>query len=476
MNQLDFSSTYQEFRGNVKSTSGALQGMWEGNGWHFYSMLKIRWDKMTAENRSDVKRMVSVYTNYNRSAVAAAEIIAYRNRIKCEVLEHQGNVIHFFFPDMGPKYAFVVHEFGKILNHLVEVHVRKYYDDAVTQFHMASQFGRSVLLRVQSIEPSDSADSTVSLGPCANSPAKQMGESCEGNPRPLWWRLNDEARWECENCSDFVDVESSWFKTMLSDRFGAHFFNGQPVASCDAMSLCSLKSATNVPESTTKNLQPIQGFFFRADMDGFTNKIKSAFEHGRIAIKKVVDEFVGYMKKANNWEGASDMAVSAFPWAGDCFNALVLPADAGRGWPGGFDMSRKAQPLAIVTEWEDSVSTRWNDSNWAYTVSGGDVYKFNVRTRDRTFKLAVGRPTGLTMAAIHFTNIDPGAVVMHKDDVEALVDSMRKKFVDFDHGRHPNFKWLSQEERKCIKKRAISEVASMADACDGYQKSKPWYS
>ena len=467
---VEFAEDYNAFKAALSDAS-ASKGIWDGEGWHFYSMLKIRADKIAANKRRDVGRMVGMYTNYNRAAVAATEVIAANRKIVCDILEHQGNVVHFFFPDLGQGESAIILKFGRLLNLMVEAHVRKYYDDNVTQFHMAAEFGRSVLVRVASPEQTDASNSVVSLGPCANSPAKQMGESKENYPRPLWWRSSNGQSWNCYDCSSCDEAEA-YALVRAIEKYGIDYFKAIPNDAEDLVKACR-ESLGIVPQSTENNLVPIEGFFFRVDMDGFTNKIKAAFSNGRDAVKKVLMEFMGYMDAANAWQVSTDMTVSAFPWAGDCFNALVLPA-SDKGWIGGFEMSRKAQPLKIVSEWERQISAQHKDTRWAYTVSGGDIYQFEVETRNRKFKLAVGRPAGLTLAAIHFNNNPPGSVVMHNRDVEKFDSVTKKMFNNFPRGRHPNFKYLDEEDRKSVGQKATVDVASKAIARDGYAESRPW--
>ncbi len=467
---IKFAEDYNAFRLGVGEAK-AVNDVWDGDGWHFYAMLKVRADKIAADKLRDVRRMVGMYTNYNRAAVAATEMIAGKYGITCDILEHQGNVIHFFFPCLGQDEGEIIKEFGRLLNSMVEIYVRKYYADNVTQFHMAAEFGRSVLVRVASPEATDSSNSLVSLGPCANAPAKQMGESKEDCSRPLWWRTGEGAVWNCDDCSGCSDVEAYAIVCAIR-KYGSDYFKAIPNEEDDLVESCC-ESLGIVPKSTEDKLVPIEGFFFRVDMDGFTNKIKTAFSNGREAVKNVVVEFIGYMATANAWQVSTDMKVSAFPWAGDCFNALVLPA-SDKGWIGGFEMSRKAQPLKIVSEWERQISAQHKGTRWAYTVSGGDIYQFEVETRNRKFKLAVGRPAGLTLAAIHFNNNPPGSVVMHNRDVEKFDSVTKKMFNNFSRGRHPNFKYLDEEDRKSVGQKATVAVASKAIAQDGYAESRPW--
>ena len=465
-----FAEDYNSFKAGLSEASSS-KGIWDGDGWHFYSMLKIKADKIAADKLRDVGRMVGMYTNYNRAAVAATEIIAAKHNIVCNILEHQGNVIHFFFPDLGQGKSAIIIEFGRLMNMMVESHVRKYYDDNVTQFHMAAEFGRSVLVHIASPEPTEASNSVVSLGPCANAPAKQMGESKENYPRPLWWRTDNDSVWNCDDCSNYDEIEANALVIAL-EKYGSGYFREIPSEADDLAKAC-VESLGDVPKSTENDPVPIEGFFFRVDMDGFTNKIKSAFDSGRETIRNVVKEFVEYMDAANAWQISTDMMVSAFPWSGDCFSALVLPS-GNKGWIGGFEMTRKAQPLKIVSEWERQISARHKETQWVYTVSGGEIYQFEVESRNRKFKLAVGRPAGLTLAAIHFNNNPSGSVVMHMQDISHMDETTRGAFKHFPMGRHPSFKFLSKEDRDGLGRKASIAVASKAFPRDGYAESRPW--
>ena len=138
---------------------------WDGYGFHFYAMLR------------PVKRIAEA-----KSKRATASTASRYYGPECRILEHQGWVIHFYIAtDKREKIV----DFAKLLSALVEGRVMENFDDVALQFHMAAEYGRSLLIAVDSATSEEAAKSCVSLGPCANDPAKKMGESTEKSSRPL---------------------------------------------------------------------------------------------------------------------------------------------------------------------------------------------------------------------------------------------------------------------------------------------------
>ena len=172
---------------------------WDGYGFHFYAMLRPVKRIAEAKSKRTMENAERVLKNYTKAASAASRDYG----AECRILEHQGWVIHFYIhTDKREKIV----EFAKLLSALVEGRVMENFDDVALQFHMAAEYGRSLLIAVDSATSEEAAKSCVSLGPCANDPAKKMGDSTDKTTRPLWIRLKDEGPWDVEDCS--VDVSS----------------------------------------------------------------------------------------------------------------------------------------------------------------------------------------------------------------------------------------------------------------------------
>ena len=72
----------------------------------------------------------------------------------------------------------------------------------------------------------------------------------------------------------------------------------------------------------------VEGFLIRADLDSFTSRVNAAFAANDInAIKKLVLQFLQLMKLPDAFEEFLDRPLIRLPWAGDCYNAVLLPKD-----------------------------------------------------------------------------------------------------------------------------------------------------
>ena len=158
---------------------------WDGYGFHFYAMLRPVKRIAEAKSKRAMEYAERVLKNYTQAASAASRYYGS----ECRILEHQGWVIHFYI--VTDKREKIV-GFAKLLSTLVEGRVMESFDEVTLQFHMAAEYGRSLLIAVDSATSEEAAKSCVSLGPCANDPAKKMGESTEKSSRPLWIRMTDE--------------------------------------------------------------------------------------------------------------------------------------------------------------------------------------------------------------------------------------------------------------------------------------------
>ena len=433
-------------------------------GWHFYSMLKVRMDRQTGESSRDEARLISMYRNYTRAAVTVA-----RNYSKtCAVLEHQGNVIHFYFPDTAEDEYSLIQTFAGELAALVDEFVIGYYDNDVLQFHMGAMYGRSVIIHSVSPEHAEWSNSTVSLGMAANEPAKQISESSEKTSRPLWWKRSFDSRWNIFDASS-KDVGTRNARLGRFGRLGALRDFNRVVAAADRMPTVSCRAVESNPQEQTKVSSRI-GYFFRADMDGFTRRVEEAFKAGKVGL--LVQQFIAYMDSANKWVVATELGVVVHPWAGDCYNALILPS-MGEQWRGG-TASMASYPRTIVLSWQKAIANSWRSVKWVYALSFGEVKTFGVDVDNRKFKLSVGAPAGKTQVSVNFSENKGGWLVMPKDEAVRT----RLKFDIYPDSRHKNFRWHETSMDAAGKSLAIAAAATMAKPqhSTGYElrETRPW--
>ena len=304
---------------------------WDGYGFHFYAMLRPVKRIAEAKSKRAMEYAERVLKNYTQAASAASRYYGS----ECRILEHQGWVIHFYI--VTDKREKIV-GFAKLLSTLVEGRVMESFDEVTLQFHMAAEYGRSLLIAVDSATSEEAAKSCVSLGPCANDPAKKMGESTEKSSRPLWIRLADEGKWDVEDCQpDEANVSRICEDVMPTARnFAAEKkVDKTSVAVCRAQ---PLKEA--VADSDDGYLE---AYCFRSDMDGFTKAVKKAFESTDVrAIVELATNFVGYMQAVNEWQ-VKDPIVNMvpYPWAGDCCTMLARPNYGKEFGMEGFEASQR---------------------------------------------------------------------------------------------------------------------------------------
>ena len=448
----------------------------ETNGWHFYSYLRIRSHLIQDASRYDTRRLVSIYKNYTYAADIAARLAG------CRILEHQGNIIHFYF--QGPMPVRELHQFAKKLTALVEDHVLGFFENEVASFGMATEHGKSVIIVAQSPTGKESEQSIVSLGPCANNPAKRMVKRMEGRVCPLSWRgSSDEKDWHVCECHVGTDererrvILESFAQDSLYSRF-------DKVKADDDTRSINEQVEVDGDKLQRESVRQREALFFRADMDGFTRRVKEAFDNN--TVEALVEEFISYMKLANAWQtNSKSVTVSPHPWAGDCCNVEIISTES---MPDAFSTLRSNEPQGIVRDWERYVNSQRflkfsyrkgkEPVKWVYSVSGGDIYDFIVETDGRRFKLCVGRPVGRTYAAVNFEENKPDYLVMHEDDINLLTDNVKQSFRKYDNYKHPRFQFQTTAMREKSDSWCAQDAARRAGCATvagvSLAASRPW--
>jgi len=450
----------------------------ETSGWHFYSYLKIRPHLIEDTSVYDDRRLMSIYKNYTY----AADIAARKALSKCQILEHQGNVIHFFFPEAN--FDKVIYPFAKSLTALVEDHVLGYFAKDVVTFNMATEQGKSVIVESSSPTANESERSTVSLGPCANNPAKRMIKRIEGRIRPLSWRDNpDDEDWHVYEChvEEEIRERAVILESFATDSLYSKFDKVEGVGN---MKVLGEQLEVEKRKLSNGEVRSREALYFRADMDGFTRKVKEAFDNNKVA--DLVREFISYMKLANAWQVRSKVVtVSPHPWAGDCFNVEIVSTSSELYK---FAAVRRNEPQGIVRDWEQYVKSDKfsgfsyrNDKTpvrWVYSIAGGRILDFVVKTDSREFKLCVGRPVGRTHAAVNFEENEPEYLVMHMEDISLLPQSEQQSFHKYDDKKHQRFKFQTAAKRNRTDDNAAQHAARRAESTtvEGVSlfASRPW--
>lgn len=443
-------------------------------GWHFYSFLRIRPNIEKDGDSEDSRRLASLYKNYT----FAADMAARAAKSRCLILEHQGNVIHFFFPGKDCKVD-VLRDFARRLTALVEKYVLGYYEKEVMRFAMASQFGQSIIIHAPSPAGDEGSVSIVSLGPCANYPAKRMVERLTDYECPWsWW---SQTGWKVEECHLTENEGRSLRESYATDELYSQFDEVVAPGVQFRGSVTGFNESLAVSQGVNDSASRRSAFFFRADMDGFTRKVDDAFKNNRT--RDLVLEFIRYMKLVEQWEIQSVfLRMIPHPWAGDCCNVEIVTRDTYNSM---FSSLRGSEPLGIIRDWERYVKSNRFSSfeyrkdkkvKWTYSIGGGVIYDFIVKTKDRRFKLSVGRPVGRTHAGVNFKENHPEWLVMHTEDVNKLPLIEQKTFHAYEENRHPRFKHQDVTNRQKVDDEAANVAAIAAEPSGSLIKTRPWIS
>jgi hypothetical protein len=185
----------------------------------------------------------------------------------------------------------------------------------------------------------------------------------------------------------------------------------------------------------------IQGFFMRADLDGFTSAIETAFKAGPSGIFQLVTRFSELLEFANEYieDSRSFSTITKLPWAGDCSNLLVSPTQET------YEAAQTYLPVKLGARWHDQAKANadWDkhfgDAKWAVVVAGGTdskdgdtgnngktlIAKISLNHRD--FLIAAGWSVGRSLDA--FTaGQKKEDIVVHKTDLTCLNADLQKKF------------------------------------------------
>ena len=271
----------------------------------------------------------ALYLRILQTYASVAE--ACGNQLGIEILEVQGERLHLFLeltaptPNIGLKLI----EFSRLFHALASQRIAEEAPGYQFTLRFAADYGRALIVRTAD---RDLSDSVISLGDVANRPAKRLvvpvgrdgvaagylsvtasavGESSKGEPK--WFDI-DVASWAFLESARNDTFERS--KAVLAN---VEIANRRLVEASIAPNPLNLVGSPRFR----------QGFMLRADLDGFSARVRSAFSDGDYGLQKLVEEFctlIDYPKHfADKLPGGVQTVV--FPWAGDCANLFLTCED-----------------------------------------------------------------------------------------------------------------------------------------------------
>lgn len=420
------------------------------SGFHIYGELRLNLLLTAAEDGASARRYLKTIQIYVEIAERCAEVAG------AVLLEVQGEVIHLLLPtdDESPDSVNRLLAFCVTFANIVYREIEPLAGDAWRSFAMATEHGPAVLIS----DGNNSSGSIVSLGPAANNPAKVMPHTPAGNLsiRPdtlglVYPKVDRRKSWERFDLRN-PPYQPSMQKVAMAESFvlndaAMSTFARQIVesrvqyqATIRNFTAAGIKSGETV--DTASPVQ-VQGFYMRADLDGFTADIKEAFDDPTgEKVREIVARFTAFMAFADAFSCTLDRQAIKLPWAGDCANIILLPR-TGRS----YSLERGAVPATEPAKWHDLTAgqdiqgKRWRDymlkSEWAVAVAGGDdkdegangfLLVAGVVARERRFLIAAGWGAGRSKDALEVNGISGKDTVIHKVDFASLSGHFQQWF------------------------------------------------
>ncbi|MBQ6926080.1 MAG: hypothetical protein IJQ73_15695 [Kiritimatiellae bacterium] len=417
---------------------------------------------LKAEDECQNQKLVGIYDDYTRAAKEAAALMPDG---KVSLLEHQGVLLHFYL-DYGERDEASVIAFAKILALTVKNEIFKDKEDGVIGFQMASEFGPSIILKMPSASGEISAHSRVSLGPSANDPAKKL----LGDFPPASWHLAYRTSHDVKEWA-YVDCTPRQTQPILTA------FN----EATESRGFAKNASIEKVPDNPPKKPSVYYGFVFRADMDGFTKRVRQTFETGsEHAIKQLALDFINFMDDVNDWQQSviPKNKIIVFPWAGDCCNMVAYPVDDHDMNDIGLVKKRLSDfPTRMIRAWNEHLVAKNRQermNKWTYGMASGIIKVFSVFVDHVPYRLMVGWPVGISQEGVNLDGADSGDLIMHRDDVNEMEDYAKASFSVFNAAK--GYRRQSQASRD---KAVIAQVSLSASepSYHGFStpKSKPYF-
>ena len=311
----------------------------DATGFHLYGDLHLTLELSAATEQNqanlflevleDLARIVSDFARGNRNVL---------------IFEVQGQRIHLFLNrnQLNASNVAELIDFSSYLTDAVSETIKPKVEDYWAGFCMAADFGRAIVLGTGR----DGDDSLISLGNPANRPAKRLARSPQVQSGHL--ALSSEI---AEHSDEIRNVDGrywvgDWIEVNVKDRprptqktenailFESVLANAKSADDLRRRDRRTVTFAANAAEvapttgATVDRPTFVQAFLIRADLDGFTLRVEEVFRrNSQDAIKLLVLEFLQIMKIPDAFESYIERPLIRLPWAGDCYNAILLPKD-----------------------------------------------------------------------------------------------------------------------------------------------------
>lgn len=407
-------------------------------GFHVYGELHLTLNLTAATDTSDAGKLLRVLQEYTSIAEACAPLAG------AELLEVQGERIHLLIPAPAVTRDSVnlLLRFSVAFANTVYTRIQRIAGADFRGFKMAADHGTAVLV----LSGTQANASIVSLGSCANAPAKQLRSAESGTLRlrtEHYRAFTQTGEWrEWMNipvraakgvtvpvaAEDLMENFSSASEAELKDKF----------INPPAVRFANRDYFQEALKRDISEALKTQGFGFRADLDGFSKQVAAAKTDAEIL--SLVSRFMQILSYPDHFASQLNHPIIKLPWAGDCANLIIFP----NGHK--YEDSREFLPVRAAGEWHtqmsghDSSKTAWakhiNGAQWAVGVAGGDdkecsngfILVAPLKGRKRNFLVAAGWGVGRSLDAQECDGVQGGDTVVHEIDHRDLASSHKVTF------------------------------------------------
>jgi len=414
------------------------------NGIHVYFQIGVTLPLSAAEDDESAERFVELLADFAAIGEGAAQIAEAR------LLEIQSGRLHFLLEDepysATPSIS-ALHRLFSLAHAVINASNERLEPKAGKHWRgccAAADFGQAALLH-----SSVGGGSIVSLGNPANRPAKRLDQEpavnvgCLALPDTL---LPKELGGGTASRWIEIDVRkpNEATREFLTSNYRSQLQNYMSTRAAwrpRQFRVFQPNPAFYESAGSGGAVNPtwIQGFCFRADLDGFSKQIASAFAQGQEAVIQLVNRFHQVLDFPHIYARSIRARALVLPWAGDCATILLLP-------PYGETITseRTSLPVTAALEWHKAFGAdrkfeqSVGNARWALGIAAGDVEEGNdghmlvadLPALGRTFRISAGWASRRSDDACQYPGVVGGDTVITKVDRRHLWSEHAEKFKD----------------------------------------------
>lgn len=371
--------------------------------YHIYADLDLNLDLAAAQGPAKAMRYLNLIEEFSTISDRCCHLVP-----GMRIAEVQGGRIHFVFPAppplqqlQGPQGLASVVNFSAALIQMAFAELKPRAGQDWKAFSMAADYGPTVFV------PSTFGGGTlVSLGNAANQPAKRLGRGVQTGHLAIpssWAKLIPGAMqsgtWHLIDLTAETLLQYPFLdpKVLAGVRqIAQQFFESWRPADRTFSSQFSEAQLQRQPLR-------VRGFCLRADLDGFTNAVDSAFAAGPKGVEALVRNFLEGMEYPNEFKRReAPRQIVELPWAGDCCTLFILPSAHET-----IDEMREILPVSAGKSWHGIADDKTSQKHWASILgvakwaigfacgdkdTGGDgwVVISEIQTSSRKFRIISG--------------------------------------------------------------------------------------